>query len=308
MTSKKFLLTVFILAIFAVVGSLPLEGRQGMVFKKDITVASGEVQDNVITFGGNVVVDGTVEGIVVSLGGSITIGGEVGEAVVGIGSRITLKSAAVVKGDVVSIGGSLDKEPGCTINGDTVYLVPSEIGSKLFKEGFFGGLFSLSLIPFLLVLKLIGFFIWLILAMAASAIMPRQIAFASGQVRKSFWPVFGLGILALIVFTGTIIFAALLSIILIGIPILFALVAAGIAIKIFGRVVLFYFFGESLLRAFGSKNVSTVGAVLLGLVLVTLLSMIPVLGFLFTFCLSIIGWGVTIKTKFGTAESWHPKK
>jgi len=308
MTSKKFIQTFLFITIFALIGSIPLESRQSLIFKKDITVASGEVQDNVITFGGNVVVEGTVKQSVVSLGGSIIISGEVGEAVVGIGARITLKSTAVIKGDVASIGGSLDKEPGCTINGDTVYLVPSEIGSKLFKDGFLGGLFSLSLIPFLLVLKLIGFFIWLILALIAAAILPRQIVFASGQVRKSFWPIFGLGILALLVFTGMVIFSALMSIILIGIPVLIALVAAGIVIKIFGRVVLFYFFGESLLRAFGSKQVSTVGGVLMGLVLVTLLSMIPFLGFLFTFCLSIIGWGVTIKTKFGTAESWHSKK
>jgi len=31
---------------------------------------------------------------------------------------------------------------------------------------------------------------------------------------------------------------------------------------------------------------------------------IPILGFLFSFCLSVIGWGVTIRARFGTKGNW----
>jgi hypothetical protein len=34
-----------------------------------------------------------------------------------------------------------------------------------------------------------------------------------------------------------------------------------------------------------------------------LIGFVPVFGFLFSFCLSIIGWGVVIRTKFGTTEN-----
>jgi hypothetical protein len=40
-----------------------------------------------------------------------------------------------------------------------------------------------------------------------------------------------------------------------------------------------------------------------GLILVSIIMFIPLFGFLISFCLSIIGWGVVIKTKFGTTES-----
>jgi len=80
-------------------------------------------------------------------------------------------------------------------------------------------------------------------------------------------------------------------------------------IKFFGRVILFYFFGDSLSRAFGNKQTSPILAVILGFFLVSLISLIPIIGSpLFTSILSIIGWGVVIRTKFGTTENWFRKK
>ncbi len=294
--------------LFLVCGLLPLHSRQNITIKKDVTVAKDEVQDNVISFGGNVDIEGRVKESVLAFGGTITISGEVGESVVGIGSAVVLKSTALVKRDVVTLGGSLSKEPGCTIDGDTVYLKASEIGPRLFREGVFKGLFAFPLLPIILIIKLISVFLWFLAALAVAAIFPKQMAFASSQIRKSFWPTVGTGVLALIIFGALAIFSALLCLILIGIPILFALIWAGLIIKIFGRVVLFYFFGESLLRAFGSQRTTPIGAVVLGLVAVSFISFIPFLGFMFTSCLSIIGWGIVIRTKFGTTENWLGKK
>jgi hypothetical protein len=36
---------------------------------------------------------------------------------------------------------------------------------------------------------------------------------------------------------------------------------------------------------------------------VSIIQFIPIVGFIFSFCLSIIGWGVIIRTKFGTTEN-----
>jgi hypothetical protein len=213
----------------------------------------------------------------------------------------------MVKGDLVSIGGVLNKEPGCVVEGDTIYFKSSEIFSKFLREGF-KGIFSLSLIPLILIIKLISLFIWFIIAIVVAALFPKQISFASAQIRKSFWPIFWTGLLSLTIFVGLIIISALFSIILIGIPFLLGLIMLGIVIKIFGRVILFYFFGESLARAFGRQKISPLLAVVLGLVLVGIVSFIPFIGFLFSFCLSIIGWGVVIRTKFGTSENWFRRK
>ena len=117
-----------------------------------------------------------------------------------------------------------------------------------------------------------------------------------------------MGILSLIIFTGLLIFAALLSIILIGIPVFLALLVTGFVIWVFGRLAVFYFFGESLLRALRARSSPAIGAVLLGLVVVSLIAFLPLFGFLVTAVLNIIGWGVVIRTKFGTTRNWFDRK
>jgi hypothetical protein len=308
MTQKRILAFLAGLTLMTLGTIAPLCAQKSFTVQKDITVAAGEVQDNVIAFGGNVVIEGRVKESVVAFGGTILVNGEVGEAVVGIGSHITLKPGAIVNGDVVSIGGILEKEPGCSIRGDTVYFKPSEIGGRLFKGGLFKGIFALPLFPIFFIIKLIGAFLMLLVTLVVAGLFPRQIVRASGEVRASFWPVFGTGLLAIVIFAGAVIFSALLCFVLIGIPILIVLIWVGIIIKLFGAVVLFFFFGESLLKAFGAKSVSAIGASLTGLVLVSLIGFIPFFGFLFALVLNIIGWGVVIRTKFGTKENWFRKK
>jgi len=285
-------LTLSIILLFLLSGFIPLKG-QGLILQKDIVVEEGEVEDNVISFGGEVIIRGLVTETVLAFGGTILIEGEVEGSVVGIGSNITLESTARVGEDIVVIGGILKKESGSTIGGDTVQFgmeTPEDVREFL-REGL-GGFLGMRLIPFLLVLKLISMFIWFILALLLAAIFPRQIAHASSQIRAHFWPVFGVGLLGII--------AGLLSLILIGIPVLIALVFLGIVIKIFGRVTVFCFFGQSLSRAFGSKNPTTIGSVILGFVIVSFIGFIPILGSLFYLVLSCLGWGSVIKTKFGT--------
>jgi hypothetical protein len=221
--------------LFLILGPIPLQSQQSFTLKKDIVVAEGEVQDNIVTFGGVADVKGRVKEGVIAFGGEVIISGEVDDVVLGFGSIITLEPTARVRGDVASIGGTLIKKPGCIVEGDTIYFKTSEDIKKLFDEGLRGFL-SISLIPLLLIIKLISVFIWFLLALLLAAFFPRQISYASAQIRKSFWPIFATGFLSIVIFSGLIIFSALLSLVLIGIPILFALIIIGFIIKICGRV------------------------------------------------------------------------
>jgi len=307
MMKKCLTLALFGLFVLAPLAAPP-EAAAEVGIQKDIHVAAGETQDKIFSLGGHILIEGTVRDDVMVVGGSITISGEAKQSVVGIGSRIIVKSTAVIGKDLAALGGTLEKEPGCTVGGDTIYLQTAEIGDKVFKDGLFSGVFSMSLIPIIVAIKLVIIFLWLIAAFLGAALFPKQLAFASGEVRKSFWPAFGIGVLATIAFAGLVLFAALLSIILIGIPILIAIAVAGFIIKVFGRLVIFYFLGESLLRAFGSRNVSGLGAVLAGLFLFSFIGFIPVVGFLFGLVMNAAGWGIALRTKFGTRENWFHKK
>ena len=308
MKHRRALIFALLLAVLAGAAASASGSGPSMTMEKNIRVEAGETQQNVMTFGGHIVVEGTVKASVIAIGGTIEIGGEVGEAVVGIGSTVTLRSTAVIKGDVVSIGGKLIKDAGSIVQGDTVDFDFGEIGTRLFKGGFAKGFLSVSLIPLLLILKLIGIFVWFLLAFFVAALFPRQIVSAAHEVRARFWPMFWTGLLAIIIFSALVLLAALLCLILIGIPIVFALFVAGIIIKVFGRVVMFYLIGESLLRSLRSRKPSVLGAATVGLVAVSLAGFVPVLGFLFTFVLNIVGWGVVLRTKFGLMDNWfHPR-
>jgi len=292
---------------FLVFVTYPVNGQESFLLKKDITVAAGEVQKNVITFGGTIIIEGVVNENVMAFGGKIVVAGEVQELVLGIGADIVLKSTAEIDGDVVSLGGSLTKEPGTQIDGDTIYFESSEDFKTLLREGLLGRV-GISLIPFLIIVKLIMAFIWFILAIVLVAVFPRQIAYASNQIKTSFGKIFAAGILGLIVYVALIIFAALLSLALIGIPILIALIIIGIVIKVFGQVILFYFFGETLLHAFSKKQHSPLLIIITGFFLVTLVGIVPLIGPLLSLVLSLIGWGVVVRTKFGTTENWFVRR
>ena len=297
----RIILPLMFLILFS--GLSPLNG-QGLVLQKNITVEELDTQDNVISFGGTILVKGTVTENVIAFGGNIIIEGEVGEAVVGFGTKITLRPTAQINGDVVSIAGELEKHPGAFVKGDTMtfFFNTPEAVKGLFKDGLPG------LIPIILILKLISLVFWFMLAIIIAAIFPSQTMLASTQLRTSFWPTFGVGFLSIIVFTGLILFSAVLTLILIGIPILITLIALGIAVKIFGRIIIFYFFGESLARAFNKKNPAVIATVIFGFLLVSFVTFIPLIGSLFSAVISILGWGVIVRTKFGTTENWFKKK
>lgn len=287
-----------------VLSGFPYLNGQGFILQKDITVDKNEVQDNLVSFGGTILVKGKVTGAVIAFGGSIVIEGEVGQAVVGFGSDIALKSTAEIHGDVVAFSGKLEKHPGAVVSGDTVtflFDVP-EAFQNLFKNGL-GGLISV-----ILIFKLISLIFWFILAVVIAAILPRQTSLAASQVRTAFWPTFGIGLLSIIIFTGLVIFAAILTLVLIGIPILITLVTVGIAVKIFGRVIIFCFFGQVLARAFNKKDPAIIAAVMFGFLLVSFIGFIPVIGSLFSMVISILGWGAVVRTKFGTTENWFQRK
>ena len=306
---KKRVLFLFIALWLA--GGAFLFGHQegvhkGILVDKEIHISSSETQENVIILGGSALIEGTIEENVVALGGRVTLSGTVNDDLVSLGSRIELKSTAVVKGDVVCIGGELTKEPGCRIEGDTNYFKLSSLFPK-FADGW-KGFFTMSLIPFILVFKLVMVFIWLVITLVVASAIPQRITFASAQIRRSFAAVLGTGALGLLAYILLVILAALLCIFLIGIPILLALLAAHFFITVFGQVAVYHYFGDSLSHAFGRQKTSPLGASLLRLLVVSFVTFIPILGLLASLVLDILVFGVTLRTKFGSTENWFQRK
>lgn len=302
---KKLAIAAITLFVF-VIGTMPLAG-QGITLKKDITVEADEIQENVMSFGGSIIVKGKVKKNVIAFGGSILIEGEVGDTVLSFGSSIDIKSSARISGDVVSLGGIMHKEPGASIGGDFIHFETTEDLNKFFKATI-SGLLGMAMLPVFFIFKLISLFIWFLFAVITATVFPRQIKRAASQIRQSFWPVFGTGLLGLFVFIILLLFSVLLSLILIGIPLLIALLIIGFLAKIFGRVAFFYFFGDMIARSMRNKDLGFLPMVIIGFFLVSVIDFIPLLGPFVSFILNILGWGLVIRTKFGTTENWLQKK
>ncbi len=299
MKSKSLYTVLFILLISA---PLSIYAQDKVTIKSDIYVAEDEIRANVFSFGGNIIIKGKVKESVFSIGGSITVEGEVGEQILGIGSDIYLKSSSTIMGDIVSIGGSFTRDPGTIIKGDTLYFKsPGDLFTK-------DTLISSRIFPLYLIFKLVTSFIWLIFAIVLALILPRQISFASDQINESFWPIIGTGLLSLILFIALCLFSALLSLFIIGIPILLSLILLAVIIKILGNVIIFHFCGKSISKLLGSRHPSILMSIFLGFILITLLTSIPILGVLISFFFTMMAWGVVIRTKFGTTENWFKRK
>jgi hypothetical protein len=270
-------------------------------FKEKIIIAAAETQDNVLAFGSQVVVEGKVKESVVVFGGEVIISGEVGRSVVGLGSKITIRSTAIIGEDLVVLGGTLEKEPGCLVKKDTVYFPTStKLISEIFRKGIFFPLGTLFL-----ALKFISLFFGILLTLFIAGIFPRQVNFAAVKIRDDFWPVLGTGFLAVVIYTGLIILSILLIFLIIGIPFFFLFLFAGVVLKAFGGTVVSFFFGESFLRAVGVKKMpQVIWTAVIGLLIVFFIGLFPILGFIFSSVISLIGWGVTIRTRFGTIDNW----
>jgi len=279
--------------------------QDSLQIHREITVAAGETQKNVLTFNSRVQVDGRVEESVVVFGGEIIVSGEVGQSVVGIGSRVTIKSTAVVHEDIVVLGGTLEKEPGCVVKGDTIFFPTGrKLTGELFKKGIF---FPLGTI--FLALKLISLFFGILLTIFVAGLFPRPVNLAASRIQSDFWPVLGTGAIALVLFLGLVAVSALLMFILVGIPLFFVLISLGLIIKIFGGTAFSYFLGQSFLRALGiQKMPHIIWTSIIGLVLATFFGLIPMVGFLFSVLVGFISWGVAIRTRFGTTDNWFKRQ
>ena len=82
-----------------------------------VRIAADEVAEDVVAFGGSVVVRGLVEGDVTAFGGDVDVDGEVTRDVTSIGGQVRLGEDAEVGGDVTSVGGHVTRAPGAVVRG-----------------------------------------------------------------------------------------------------------------------------------------------------------------------------------------------
>jgi predicted flap endonuclease-1-like 5' DNA nuclease len=281
-----------------------------VVMGEDFTLRSGEALDgNLAVLGGNATLetDTLVTGDVTVAGGNLVVDGRIGGNVTMMGGSLTLNETAVIEGDLAAFAGSVQRADGAVVQGNTFngLRTPNRIGpagpivpdfdpEPESPRSWFGRFINwqLGTLGSIILMGLLG----LVLVVIA----PRGVARVATATATQPALTFGVGFLTLIV--GFLAGAILLIACGLGLLVWLALIAA----SVLGWIAVAVWLGQRLLGALKMRTASSIGEVLAGVVIITLLSRLPCIGWLFWLIFVAWGLGAVVLTRFGTQDSRGP--
>lgn len=262
------------------------------------SMLDGESSDAVVSILGNTTINGKAGGEAVAVLGDVTVNGEVNGEVVAVLGNVTLGPKAVIRGQIVSIGGQLHRDVGAEVHGGVQ--VVNFLGANTNFD-------------------------WLKTWVRQCAVWGRPLAFHSGLgwawtlagLVFSFYVLLallfpkafekcaetleqrpGYSLLAIIL-TALITPVLIVVLVLTGVGIIlvpFVVMALFVA-SVFGKAVMHAWLGRRLTKYFGDGPMKHVAmATLIGSLLLLLLYTVPFLGFLLWKVLGVIGTGVVVYT------------
>jgi uncharacterized RDD family membrane protein YckC len=280
-------------SVVSIFGSSTCEGDAGDVVSifGDNRI-TGAVSDSAVAVLGNTYIDSKVDGDAVTVLGSIELGPH-----------------AEIGGNVVAIGGTLQRDPAAIVHGSVQNIIAGHFGSVGWLRSWIQHCLlygrPLALEPGLgWAWKLAFAFLALYAALA--------LLFRDGLIRcvQTFEAQPGQSVLAaLIAMLLTPVLVVLLFVTVIGIPavpfVVFGLFCAGL----FGKAVMLAWLGRRITGRQGQGSVSHPAvAVLIGGLLVLMLYLVPVIGFLVYKLLGILGLGAVVYTVLLTIRAHQAAK
>jgi cytoskeletal protein CcmA (bactofilin family) len=283
----------------------------------DVVVGAQGVEHNVSTGAGDLEVHGLVENDVHSGFGDILVSGKVrGDIDAGFGDveiegpvdgdvRAEFGDVYVnapVKGDVNVGWGDVDLGPGALVSGNLGCESGEISGNRSAVEGdiMATGMaldFDESHGPG--ILGLVG---WLFAALAfaactvlAAVLAPRPLASAASRAGESPGRSFLYGLVSLPL---CFVLCVILAVTIVGIPFAAALAVAYLALLFFGTLVAAFFIGTRVLIVTGRYRVGNALAAVVGAMILAATTLIPVLGNLLLYTLSLLGTGAVILALF----------
>jgi cytoskeletal protein CcmA (bactofilin family) len=251
-----------------------------VVFSSETNISSkSEIGRDFLFGAGNVRLDGQIGRNVKGGGREVTISDGVGGYVDLTVDKLKLASTANIQGNLTYTSeNEADVQSGAQIGGETTHNIP-----EAKKPGPFAGIGG----------KILGFLMTFVIGLVIILIAPRRSASAADTIRNRPWASLGWG--AVVLF-ATPIAAILVCFTVIGIPVgLIALALYAIAIYI-SQIFVSLFVGRWILgrfRGIESKGIM-IGALALGLVILTLLKLIPFVGFWVGLAVVLFGLGAVL--------------
>ncbi|MDP8945777.1 MAG: polymer-forming cytoskeletal protein [Actinomycetota bacterium] len=249
----------------------------------DVLVSGGKVRGDIDAGFGDVKIKGPVEGDVHAEFGDVYVNAPVkGDVSVGWGD--------VDLGPEAAISGNLECE-GCEITGNRGAVKGDMMARGMALD------FDESHGP-----GILGFVGWLFAALAfaacavlAAVLAPGPLASAASRAEESPGRSFVYGLVSLPVI---FVLCVVLAVSIVGIPLLLLLVPAYLALLFFGALVAAFFLGTRVLMVTGRYRVGNALAAVVGAMILAAITLIPVLGDLLLYALSLLGTGAIILALF----------
>jgi len=248
---------------------------------------------NLIRFGGSVIVpENQVVENALAFGGSVTISpnAKVLDTAIAFGGDVILKKGARVEADAYSFGGKIVQESGAIVGGERAtfsdrhgMMYGSNRGrSSFFAQYFFSAIFRISAAVVAAILGLI------ILHTSPQFLPNLATKLRQNSGLTALW---GIGAIVSFVFASVF-----LAIRLIGIPLIPLLSLTAVITALVGSLGVALFVGQCLVRN-GDRSLQQ--QFLVGLAILTVLTLIPFLGGLVVFVVNLFGLGVILLWQFG---------
>ncbi|MFB8792240.1 MAG: hypothetical protein U7123_26180 [Potamolinea sp.] len=244
-------------------------------FGGSVTVPENQVVENALAFGGNV---------------TVSPNAKVLDTAIAFGGSVTLQKGARVEGDAYSFGGKIVQEPSAIVVGERatfsdrhgmMYGVNGG-RSSFFAQYFFSAIFRISA-------AVVSAILGLLILHTSPQFLPNLAA--QLRQRPGLTALWGIGAIVSFVFA-----TVFLAITLIGIPLIPLLSLTAVVTALVGSLGVALFVGQRLIR---NGDWSLQQQFLVGLAIVTVLSLIPFFGGLVVFLVNLFGLGVILLWRFG---------
>jgi hypothetical protein len=244
-------------------------------FGGSVTVPENQVVENALAFGGNV---------------TVSPNAKVLDTAIAFGGDVILQKGARVEGDAYSFGGKIVQEPGAIVNGERATFSDRHgmmYGADRGRSSFFAQYF------FSVIFRISAAVVAVILGLIVLHTSPQFLLNLSTKLRQhsGLTAVWGIGAIVAMIFVSVF-----LAITLIGIPLIPLLILTTIVTSLVGSLGVALFVGQSLIS---NDKRSLQQQFLVGLAIVTVLSLIPFFGGLVVFLVNLFGLGVILLWKFG---------
>jgi cytoskeletal protein CcmA (bactofilin family) len=278
-------------------GTLVVMGKIGgdaILGGGQITLGGPGVAGDVAVGGGTVRIDAPVMGSVKIGGGAVYINSQINGKVEVDADTLTLGRNAVINGDLIyKATKEVTEEPGALVKGK-VNFTPRATNAEAFPVAAFAAIFSLWVI---------GKFLALLAASLVVGLMFRR--YSNRVVEQATarpWFEMGRGLLAV---AAIPVISALLCVTVVGIPLGILGFLSFAALMLFSWIVTPFIVGSVVYGYIAKQTEVSWKTILLGVIIYSVLGVIPVLGWLAQLLVSLIAIGSVVAIKQEVVRAWR---